>query len=194
MNSPRSYVGGGVWQRLVDNRVAIGFWREHAQPVLKLQGRSLAAVSDIRSKDGDTVLVLGKVNTLQKDVRPQLGSRGLIRSVSRPYRESESDKGDNSANDSEPNLNPCRYFLPLSGCSGSVRSISSFSLGGQVGGLVISGVLFAFLGVGGLFWGFDNHNGKWRRWAIGNAIACLGGLTFLYCWAFYAHPLLGMGW
>ncbi|PVB60275.1 hypothetical protein DCO57_17630 [Labrenzia sp. 011] len=159
-------------------------------------GRSLTAIFNrkfnFRDKASRTIpdndIMSGKVSD-----NLSFGSAlGTVRSLDgKP----DSSGSNNGTEDSQNHLSPCRSFLPLSGCSASFSGISSLSLGLQIGGLMIIGSIFAFTGVGGLFFAFYDDHRNWRWPAVVYAIVSLVGLTFFYAWGFMGHPgrLFGMG-
>jgi hypothetical protein len=83
--------------------------------------------------------------------------------------------------------------LPLSGCSGSLSSVSRPVLSVEISGLMCVGVAFAVLGAGGLFWAFDNDDRKWRKTSVTNSSFSLNSLLFFYNWAFFGHPANFLG-
>src|SRR5262249_3103378 len=93
-------------------------------------------------------------------------------------------------------LSPCRIYLPLTGCSSSLGSVSSADLGIQIGGVVLVGFLFALVGVLGVVRVFDNLDGKRQKTsAIIISGTCFAVTLFLHGWAFSGHPfgVLGQG-
>ncbi|MER9411492.1 pyridoxamine 5'-phosphate oxidase family protein [Mesorhizobium sp. M0589] len=130
-----------------------------------------------------------RVEMKNGEIGAQLRSRRAYSDYGVPSPDKERNNRNYRPNDGEPDLGPCRYLLPLSGCRASLSGISGPALGIQIGSLVIVGLLFTFGGVGGLFWSFQNGDRKSVATGIGNAAICGFGLFFFYCWAFLGHPL-----
>lgn len=88
-------------------------------------------------------------------------------------------------------LNPCRYYLPFSGCSARLSSISSLTLGGQIVGLMLLGFAFAIPSCLGVFRAFDDSNREGLSRSLALSAVCTPVWLFLYCWAFWGHPFWG---
>jgi len=122
------------------------------------------------------------------DVSSRLSASGPDRPNGSQQTDAESDQSDKRAHSPDNNLSPCRYFLPFSGCSGSLGGIRGPHLGVQIGSLVGVGFLFAACAVVSLFWSF--YNSDWHGKVLGLAcgIFCIAGMFFAYGWAFTGHP------
>ncbi len=144
-------------------------------------------------------------NEANADARPKLRAVGFSRFVGRAdaglrcparpvQREPEhhgAGDGDNRADGGYADSDPCRYFLPFSGCGTTIGGFGSFALGGQIVGLMGVGFLFALAGVLCLFWAFYNPYRKRRNGArlaaIFGPVLC-AGTGYWYAWAGFAHP------
>ena len=83
----------------------------------------------------------------------------------------------------------CRYYLPISGCSGYTSHIDGLALGGQIIGLVLVGFGFALLFGRCVFVALEEAP-KARRWIwYSGAIASAATALFFYQWALFGHPL-----
>jgi len=146
---------------------------------LDTTGRGLTRITDCEA-DRKLANALGpaKEHILYAEVGADLGLTETFGTNTADDGESESNNGNHRASDGQPNLHPCRYFLPFSGCSTSLSSISGAHLGVQIGSLMFIGIALAFLCVGGLFWVL--YNNHWKLPAMTNAAFYFGGLVFFY--------------
>lgn len=149
----RTYIGGGVRHRFIDDRITFGFRGKDRKAVLRFERGGLAAIAYPSAQDSDALVILGKFNIFQQNIGPKLSSGSFVSSVSGVPATQERNNSDDSADDSQRNLNPCRYFLPFSGCSASIGGIGSFLLGSQIGCLVFCAFVFALFGAGNLLRG-----------------------------------------
>lgn len=135
----------------------------------------------------------GGANPGRLQIGPELRLRRSIRPTACQNAHHD---GNQSNNGSCQAKSDCAYLLPFSGCSSTLRAVSSISLRLEVIGLMLIGLAFALLCVCGLLWGF--HNNNWRRIALGSTLGLVGffGLAFFYSWAFTGRPdrLLGLRW
>ncbi|TPE50822.1 YifB family Mg chelatase-like AAA ATPase [Amaricoccus solimangrovi] len=93
----------------------------------------------------------------------------------------------------DPELEPCRYHLPISGCSATLSSVSSLLLGLQIIGLMLVGFGFAVPSVLGIFRAFDDDYRDRRSRYLALSAICAPAWLFLYGWAFYGRPLWFLG-
>ena len=118
---------------------------------------------------------------------------GIFSGFGRPTVQSKRVKESDSSEGGNGNLNPCRYYLPFSGCSASLGSIGSLTLGFQIIGLMLVGFLFAIPSVLGVLWAFNNDHRKRRALWLSLSAICTPAWLFLYCWAFWGNPMGVLG-
>lgn len=131
----------------------------------------------------------GHLSVVDRSLRRVVGSSSLQESASS---EPEGASHNDRAHERQPELGPCRRFLPFTSVSAAYRSRGGILLGLQIGSIMLVGFSLAFLGMFYIVGILEvpDRNRKFLRGFAG--VACLAGTVSFYSWAFLGNP--GVAW